>query len=51
MIFTPDYMVGYGGVAACILRLREPEQRPRQLSRAGFRYMPRLQRSALFSPV
>lgn len=51
MVFTPDYMVGYGGVAVCILRLCEPEQRIRQLSRAGFRYLPRLQDSALLSPA
>ncbi|HVA89955.1 MAG TPA: hypothetical protein VNL71_08925, partial [Chloroflexota bacterium] len=38
-IFTPDYMVGYAGVAACLLRLADPG-RPRQLSRAGFRYRP-----------
>lgn len=38
-IFTPDYMVGYAGVAACLLRLSDPG-RPRQLSRAGFRYRP-----------
>ncbi|MGH2409305.1 MAG: lanthionine synthetase LanC family protein, partial [Chloroflexota bacterium] len=38
-IFTPDYMVGYAGVAVCLLRLSDPG-RPRQLSRAGFRYRP-----------
>jgi serine/threonine protein kinase len=37
-IFTPDYMVGYAGVAMCALRLAEPEQRPGQLTRQGFRY-------------
>ncbi len=37
-IYTPDYMVGYAGVAMCALRLASPEHRPRQLSRAGFRY-------------
>jgi tRNA A-37 threonylcarbamoyl transferase component Bud32 len=31
---TPDYMVGYGGVASCWLRLADPESRPRLLSRA-----------------
>ncbi|HXT34078.1 MAG TPA: lanthionine synthetase LanC family protein, partial [Chloroflexota bacterium] len=38
MIFTPDYLVGYAGVLPCLLRLADPERRPRQLSRAGFRY-------------
>jgi serine/threonine protein kinase len=37
-VFTPDYMVGYAGVAACLLRLADPSRRPRQLSRAGFRF-------------
>ena len=37
-VYTPDYMVGYAGVAMCALRLAAPEHRPRQLSRAGFRY-------------
>jgi hypothetical protein len=36
--FTPDYMVGYAGVAVCLLRLGDPECRPSQLSRRGFRY-------------
>lgn len=35
-IVTPDYMVGYAGVAACLLRLGSPEYLPRQLSRRGF---------------
>lgn len=26
-IFSPDYMVGYAGVAACLLRMAHPEQR------------------------
>jgi hypothetical protein len=34
---TPDYTVGYAGVAACLLRLSAPERLPRQLSRRGFR--------------
>jgi tRNA A-37 threonylcarbamoyl transferase component Bud32 len=38
VIFTPDYMVGYAGVLPCLLRLADPERRPRQLSRAGFRF-------------
>jgi hypothetical protein len=37
-VFTPDYMVGYAGVAVCLLRLADPERRPHQLSRAGFRF-------------
>jgi hypothetical protein len=36
-VFSPDYMVGYAGVAACLLRLSQPGL-PHQLSRAGFRY-------------
>jgi hypothetical protein len=39
--FTPDYMVGYAGIAVCLLRLSNPEHRPHQLSRQGFRYRPR----------
>ncbi len=35
--FTPDYMVGYAGIAMCLLRLSSPEHLPHQLSRAGFR--------------
>ncbi|MGH2346448.1 MAG: lanthionine synthetase LanC family protein, partial [Chloroflexota bacterium] len=35
--FTPDYLTGFAGVAVCLLRLAEPEHRPRQLSREGFR--------------
>ncbi|MGH2585164.1 MAG: lanthionine synthetase LanC family protein, partial [Dehalococcoidia bacterium] len=34
-VFTPDYMVGYAGVAACLLRLSAPDL-PHLLSRAGF---------------
>ncbi|MFW6074420.1 MAG: lanthionine synthetase LanC family protein, partial [Chloroflexota bacterium] len=36
--FTPDYMVGYAGVAVCLLRLSDPESIPHQLSRKGFRH-------------
>jgi lantibiotic modifying enzyme len=36
LVFTPDYMVGYAGVAACLLRLSAPERLAHQLSRAGF---------------
>jgi hypothetical protein len=36
-VFSPDYMTGYAGVAPCLLRLGEPEELPRQLSRPGFR--------------
>ena len=35
-IITPDYMVGYCGVAVCLLRLAYPGL-PTQISRAGFR--------------
>lgn len=35
-IVTPDYMVGYAGVATCLLRLSDPERRPHLLSRRGF---------------
>ncbi len=34
---TPDYLVGYAGVALVLLRRTRPE-RPHVLSRAGFRY-------------
>lgn len=37
-VFTPDYMVGYAGVALCFLRLSDPDRIPHQLSREGFRY-------------
>jgi hypothetical protein len=37
-VFTPDYMVGYAGVAVALLRLADPRQRPHQLSRKGFSY-------------
>lgn len=36
-VFTPDYMVGYAGVAVCLLRLAAPERLPRQLTSVGFR--------------
>jgi lantibiotic modifying enzyme len=39
---SPGYMIGYGGIAACFLRLDGPEQRPRQMSRSGFRGRKRL---------
>lgn len=35
-VVTPDYMVGYAGVALCLLRLADPARRPHQLSREGF---------------
>ncbi len=35
--YTPDYMVGYAGIALTLLRLSAPERLPHQLSRAGFR--------------
>lgn len=37
-VFTPDYMVGYAGVAMCLLRLSDPQRLPHQLSRRGFRH-------------
>lgn len=37
-IVTPDYMVGYAGVAVTLLRLADPEHRPHGISRRGFRY-------------
>jgi lantibiotic modifying enzyme len=39
-VYTPDYLVGYAGVAMCLLRLSDPHHRPHQLSRHGFRYCP-----------
>jgi hypothetical protein len=33
-----DYMTGAAGIAMCALRLAEPERRPHQLSRRGFKY-------------
>jgi len=35
-VITPDYMVGYAGVAAALLRLSDPDRLPHQLSRSGF---------------
>jgi lantibiotic modifying enzyme len=35
-VVTPDYMVGYAGVALCLLRLAQPGTRPHVLSRNGF---------------
>lgn len=35
-VFSPDYMVGYAGVAVCLLRLANPERLPHQLTRRGF---------------
>lgn len=37
---SPDYMVGYAGVLACLLRLSDPDRRPHQLTRSGFRFRP-----------
>jgi lantibiotic modifying enzyme len=37
---SPDYLVGYAGVAMCLLRLADPAHAPTQLSRAGFRFKP-----------
>jgi hypothetical protein len=38
-VISPAYWVGYAGVAVSLLRLAEPESRPRQLSRLGFQYL------------
>ncbi len=37
-VVTPDYNVGFAGVATTLLRLSDPGHRPRDLSRAGFRF-------------
>jgi lantibiotic modifying enzyme len=37
-LITPDYMVGYAGIAICLLRLGNPDNRPYQLSLRGFRW-------------
>lgn len=37
LVVTPDYMVGYAGVAACLLRLSAPARLPHQLSRQNFK--------------
>ena len=37
---SPDYLLGYAGVLTSLLRLANPDQQPRQLSRRGFRYRP-----------
>jgi hypothetical protein len=39
-VYSPDYMVGFAGVAVALLRLADPERRPHQLSRRGFRHTP-----------
>ncbi|HYW89292.1 MAG TPA: lanthionine synthetase LanC family protein, partial [Chloroflexota bacterium] len=39
--FSPDYMVGYAGVAACLLRLADPEDVPHLLSRDTFKQLSR----------
>ncbi|HLJ32681.1 MAG TPA: class IV lanthionine synthetase LanL [Ktedonobacteraceae bacterium] len=44
IIFTPDYMVGYAGIALTLLRLAD-SQRPRQLTRSGLTYMGSAQRN------
>jgi lantibiotic modifying enzyme len=36
-IVSPDYHVGYAGIAISFLRLSAPDRLPSQLSRAGFR--------------
>lgn len=44
IIFTPDYMVGYAGIALTLLRLADA-QRPRQLTRSGLTYMRSVERN------
>jgi hypothetical protein len=34
--YTPSFMLGYAGVAACLLRMMEPDRLPHVISRAGF---------------
>jgi serine/threonine protein kinase len=36
-VYSPDFMVGYAGVAACLVRLSDPEHFPHVLSRAAFK--------------
>src|SRR5205823_644934 len=35
-VFSPDYLVGYAGVAACLLRVGSGGRLPHLLSREGF---------------
>jgi hypothetical protein len=37
-VVTPDYLVGYAGIAVCLLRLSCPHRMPHQLSRRGFQW-------------
>lgn len=37
-VVSPDYNVGYAGVACALLRLAQPATRPRALGRRGFRF-------------
>jgi hypothetical protein len=37
MRYSPDYTIGYSGIAMCLLRLADPERLAHQMSRAGFR--------------
>ena len=39
LTFSPDYMVGYVGVAACLLRLADPEHVPHLLTRETFKHV------------
>jgi lantibiotic modifying enzyme len=43
---TPDYMVGYAGIATCLLRLAAPSRLPHQLSMKGFSVSQSLRRLA-----
>lgn len=45
-VFSPDYLVGYAGIASCFVRLSAPSRLPALLSRAGFRTAQRQARGA-----
>jgi hypothetical protein len=47
---SPDYMVGYAGIAVTLLRLADPLATPTQLSRAGFRRAARRSAFAFGAP-
>lgn len=50
-VFTPDYLIGYGGVAVCLARLSQPERVPHLLSRAGFQYRQHLSGAEFIPPA
>lgn len=49
-VFSPDYMVGYAGVAVCLLRLSDPDRLSHQLSRRGFRHRPTVTEAPAWNP-